>query len=128
MTCPVCGKGRYRMLAGFDGPIENPTQPVSHLACVTSQREESMLMKARYQEAEAELAALKGQIERLNKMSRDFVHRIYNDKPAGKGAFWTPGEVQALLFDCARAEEGGGGEHLTGCLCPTCKRKTGGEL
>jgi len=57
--------------------------------------------------AEAELAALKGQIERLNKMSRDFVHRIYNDKPAGKGAFWTPGEVQALLFDCASAEEGG---------------------
>ena len=28
----------------------------------------------------------------------------------------------------ARAEEGGEGEHLTGCLCPTCKRKTGGEL
>ena len=59
MTCPVCGKGER----GYSKMAQQSTYTVSHLACVMSQREESMLMKARYQEAEAELAALKRFIE-----------------------------------------------------------------
>jgi len=53
MTCPVCGKGER----GYSKMAQQSTYTVSHLACVESQREESMLMKARYQECEAELAA-----------------------------------------------------------------------
>jgi len=49
-TCPVCGKGEY--------VDEHTWCHVSHLACVGSQREESLLMKARYQECEYALAAL----------------------------------------------------------------------
>jgi hypothetical protein len=71
-TCPVCGKGETDELhIGFDPasgsksgwiayaayyPTRFDYTPVSHLACVASQREESMLMKARYQEAELEAA------------------------------------------------------------------------
>ena len=59
-TCSVCGKGdSEQFFAGYEDEHEVwGGRYVSHLACVGSQREESMLMKARYQEAEAALAAL----------------------------------------------------------------------
>ena len=59
MNCPVCGKGKYQLLDGIDGPIENPTQPVSHLACVEHIAEDFDKLQREKKHAEAELAALK---------------------------------------------------------------------
>ena len=82
MNCPVCGKGKYQLLDGIDGPIENPTQPVSHLACVARLVTQIDLvrqsfdttypglgdpfkLRAHYDEMTVELAALKGRVKRV---------------------------------------------------------------
>jgi len=61
-TCPVCGKGEWEPVPVGD-PMWPGNDPVSHLACVESQREESLLMKARYQECEAELVKCKWMLD-----------------------------------------------------------------
>jgi len=112
MNCPVCGKGKYQLLDGIDGPIENPTQPVSHLACVEHIAEDFDKLQREKKHAEAELAALKccGNCERYqwpaygqpllcgaNEPGLDDLEVEPHDSCRWTPARWT-----------ARAEEGGG--------------------
>ena len=102
MNCPVCGKGKYQLLDGIDGPIENPTQPVSHLACVEHIAEDFDKLQREKKHAEAELAALKGRrCETCSAISNCYVFdRAVNHTEPYFGTF-------ACNRWAARAEEGG---------------------
>ena len=78
-TCPVCGKGEGELfVAGYEDEHEVwGGRYVSHLACVMSQREESLLMKARYQECEYALAALKAQRCETCRLPTWYEHSLY---------------------------------------------------
>jgi hypothetical protein len=95
----------------------------------------------RLEQAEAELEALRCEV----KMFRDDAHAADEELAALRGRRCQDCRMEegckvymALTahfyepWSCchwtARAEEGSvDGEHLTGCLCPTCRRKTGGR-